>query len=158
MRVRRSTIRPRIACARWLALFVVLAANRAAAQSLSISGPLASGLRVNTATAGSAPNQDTDNTTSYTVKTTSGNSKQITAKLSSAMPAGTTLKINLAAVTGSISSGTITLSTTSQTVVYSIDNTSNRTGAITYTLTATTAAGVVTSRSRTVTFTLIAYP
>jgi hypothetical protein len=92
------------------------------------------------------------------VKTVSGSPKKIVARIGSGMPAGTALKINLSAVFGSTAVGTVTLSTTNQTVLNNITTTFTRTGSITYTLTATAAAGVVTSRSRTVTLTLLDYP
>ena len=156
--MRVSTIRSRIGCARWAALFVAIAANGAAAQSLTISGPVSAPLRITTAAAGSAPTPRTDNTTTYTVKTTNGNPKKITATINSAMPVGTTLQIALAAVTGSVGVAPVTLSTTAQTVLTNITTTANRTGGITYTFSATPAAGVITSTTRIVTFTLVAYP
>jgi hypothetical protein len=156
--VRVSTIRSRIGCACWAALFVAIAANGAAAQTLTISGPVSAPLRITTATAGSAPTPRSDNTTTYTVKAKNAQPRKITAAINSAMPAGTTLQLGLTAVTGSVGVAPVTLSTTAQTVLTNITTTVNRTGAITYTFTATSAAGVITSSTRIVTFTLVAYP
>jgi hypothetical protein len=158
MRVRRfRPIRPRIvyACVLPLLLF----ATSSSAQSLSVSGSPSQALRINSVvSAGLAPKPDTDATTTYTVRTTSGNPQKITARLNFGMPAGTSLLINLTAVTGSVAVGTVTLSTTTTTVLNDITTTFSRTGRITYSLTATSAAGVVTARSRTVTFTILNYP
>lgn len=158
MRVRRSTtIRPRIAYACVLAL--LLLATSSGAQSLSVSGSPTQALRINSVvSAGIAPKPDSDATTTYTVRTTSGNPQKITARLNFAMPAGTSLQIKLNAVTGSVAVGTVTLNTSTQTVLNNITTTFSRTGVITYALTATTAAGVVSSRSRVVTFTILNYP
>lgn len=157
MRVRRfPPIRPRIAYAH---VFLLLLATSGSAQTLSVSGSPSQALRINSVvSAGIAPKPDSDATTTYTVKTTSGNPQKITARISSGMPAGTSLLINLTAVTGSVAVGTVTLGTTAKTVLNNITTTFSRTGRITYSLTATTAAGVVSARSRTVTFTILNYP
>ncbi len=159
MHVRRSPrIRPRIAHA-CVAVLLLFATKSSAAQTLTVSGNPSQALQVNSVvSAGIAPKPDSDATTTYTVRTTSGSPKKITARITSAMPAGTTLTIRLAAVTGSVGVGTVTLGTTAQTVLNNITTTFSRTGAITYSLTATTAAGVVSSRSRFVVFTLLDYP
>jgi hypothetical protein len=134
------------------------ASPRAIAQSLTVSGSPGL-LRVNAAVAGNAPTAVSNNSTSYTTRTTGGSgAKKITARLSSNMPAGTTLTITMAATTGATSLGAITLNTTTQDVVQNITNTTNQTRAITYNLTATAAAGVINSTPRTVTLTLTNYP
>jgi hypothetical protein len=160
MRVRRSTpILPRIAYACVVSLFVA-GARAGGAQSLSVSGSPSQSMTVNSVvSAGLTPKPDSDATTTYTVRTTgSAGPKKITARLTSAMPAGTSLTIRLSAVTGSVGVGTVTLTTTAQTVLNNITTTFSRTGAITYALNATLAAGVVSSRSRFVIFTLADYP
>jgi hypothetical protein len=157
MRLRRSTaLRPRIACA-CVAPLLLLIAGVGGAQTLTTAGSPA--LAVNTVvSAGLTPKPDSDATTTYSVKTTSGNPKKISARLFSSMPAGTSLTMRLSPVTGSVGVGTVTLSTTAQTVLNNITTTFTRTGAITYALNATLAAGVVSSRSRIVILTLADYP
>lgn len=158
MRVRRSTlIRPRIAYACVVSL-LALSARAGRAQSLSVSGSPQTMSVNSVVSAGMTPKPDTETTTSYTVRTTSGNRKKITARLFSAMPAGTSLTIQFSPVAGSVAVGTVTLSTIAQTVLTNISTTTARTGTITYALNATLAAGEVSTRSRFVIFTLADYP
>jgi hypothetical protein len=109
-------------------------------------------LVINTATAGSGPAAATANGT-WAVTTNQSNAK-ITASINSAMPAGLTLTANLAAPAGGTSAGAQTLSTTAVDVVTGLTKVAQGTLNVTYELTATTAAGVVTSQSRTVTYTI----
>ena len=74
------------------------------------------------------------------------------------MPAGTALEITLTPPAGTTGAGTVTLTTVAQSVVSNITSNKVATNPITYQLTATPAAGVVTSQSRTVTFTVAAFP
>lgn len=121
-----------------------------AINQVSISG--SPSLTVNTATAGSAPTAATASAT-YAV-TTNEASKKITVAIDQAMPSGVTLTMNMAAPTGGTSAGAITLSATEQNAVSEI-TTLNESGlAITYTLSATAAAGVVAASTRTVTLTI----
>jgi hypothetical protein len=70
-----------------------------------------------------------------------------------------TLTVNFVAPTApATSNGTVTLGTAPLQLVGDITNGTPQTNTITYTLSATTAAGVVTSQSRIVTFTLAAWP
>jgi hypothetical protein len=142
------------------ALGLALLAAKPAASQPTLTFPAGSPalMRINAAVAGSAPTPRTNNSTTYRTRTTAGNPKKITAQLSGNMPAGVTLTINLTAIAGAVAVGTVTLNNTAQTVLNNITNTTNQTGAITYTLSATAAAGVMTSATRTVTFTLVAYP
>ena len=109
-------------------------------------------LVVNTATAGSAPTAATANAT-WAVTTNQTGSK-ITASIGSAMPAGLTLQVNLAAPAGATSAGAQTLSTTAVDVVTSITKLAQSALSVSYSLAATAAAGVVSSTSRTVTYTI----
>ena len=71
------------------------------------------------------------------------------------MPSGTTLTANLAAPSGATSAGAVALSTKAADLVTGI-STLNASGlAITYSLSATTAAGVVASTVKTVTLTIV---
>jgi hypothetical protein len=131
----------------------------AAAQTLSVSGSPGN-LVINTAIAGQPPTSDNDATTTYTVKVANRNSPmKITGRLNAAMPPGVTLTISMAAPGGgALSNGTVTLDATARDLVGDIVNTNAQTRSITYTLSATPAAGVVPPQSRTVTLTLTAWP
>jgi len=129
----------------------------ARAQQLSVSGrPTA--LKITTATAGLPPNDALNSVTTYTVKGKNNRAYKIMVGLNANMPAGMTLTMAMVAPAGAVDDGVVTLSTTARELVGNITNTTNFTGAITYTLSATPAAGVVTSQSRTVTLTLTTWP
>ena len=110
-------------------------------------------LVVNTATAGSQPTADTDATTTWAI-TTNQSSKKMTGAIDTNMPANTTLQVNLAAPTGGTGEGDVTLSTTAADLVTSIATVAESGLTITYTLSATIAAGVVAQAQKTVTLTL----
>jgi len=109
-------------------------------------------LVINTATAGSAPTSATAGAT-WSV-TTNQTGAKITASIGSAMPAGLTLQVNLSAPSGASSAGAQTLSTTSIDVVTGITKLAQSAITVNYSLAATAAAGVVSSTSRTVTYTI----
>lgn len=111
-------------------------------------------LVISSATAGSAPTSATANAT-YAI-TTNETDRKITAEIDSDTPSGVTLSASLAAPSGATSAGAVQLSTTAQDVVTGI-GTVNASGLnVTYTLSATSAAGVVPSTTRTVTYTIVA--
>ena len=136
---------------------LVGAARGTGAQSLSVSGSPPT-LKIQAATAGLAPNSVSNATTTYTIAIPSGAARKITAQLNSAMPAGVTLTASLAAPAGATSAGAVALDATARTVVNNIPHVGATTRSITYVLSATAAAGVVTVRSRTVTFTIALAP
>lgn len=138
-------------------VLALVTAGVARAQTISVSGNPAA-MKVQLAVAGSALTAVSNSVTTYTVHTSTSSLQKITAQINSTMPAGVTLTITLAAPTGATSLGAIALSTTAQTVVTNIPKNSSSTHSITYVLSATEAAGVVTSRTRTVTFTVINAP
>ena len=109
-------------------------------------------LVINTATAGSNPTGATANAT-WAVTTNQSGAK-ITASIGSNMPAGLTLSVNLTAPAGGSSAGSQSLSTTDVDVVTGISQLAQSAIALQYSLTATAAAGVVSSTSRTVTYTI----
>jgi len=111
-------------------------------------------LAVNTAVPGSAPTQVSSTGHTWAV-TTNQTGAKITASIASNMPAGLTLQATLGAgATGATSAGAKTLSTVAQDMVTGLTKV-NATGLpLSYTLDATAAAGVVTSTSRVVTFTI----
>ena len=115
-------------------------------------------MTINTAVPGSQPTAVTDASTTYTVsvKQTDG-LQHITAQIGVLpMPANTTLSITMALPSaGGTGFGPVTLSLTPQIVIGNIPKVSGSSGSITYTFSATAAAGVV-SGQRFVTFTLVA--
>ena len=131
-----------------------------ASNVLTVSGSPASPMKITTAVAGFPPNSAVDATTTYTTRAKKANAPQkILASISSVMPAGMTLTVDLVAPSPpATSNGAVTLGTSPLQVIGDIANTVLETNTITYTLSATAAAGVVTSQSRIVTFTLMAWP
>ena len=123
-----------------------------AINQLSVGGAVT--LTVNTATAGSAPSAATTNS-SYAI-TTNGTNMKITAGLDADMPAGLTLTANLTAPGVGSSAGVKTLADADTDVVTGITQVNASGVAIAYSLSATLAAGVVSSASRTVTYTITA--
>lgn len=130
----------------------------AAAQTLNVSGSPGL-LRVSTAIAGSEPIAVTNASTTYTVATgTPNRSYKVTARLSAPMPLGVTLTASFAAPPGATSLGPVVLDATARDVVIDIPRRLTTTQSITYTLSATVAAGVIPSSTRTVTLTLVQQP
>lgn len=109
-------------------------------------------LVINTAAAGSNPTSVTAGAT-WAVTTNQSGAK-ITASIGSAMPAGVTLSVSLTAPTGATSAGSKSLSTTAVDLVTGITKVAQGPLAVTYSLAATAAAGVVASTTRTVTYTI----
>lgn len=112
-------------------------------------------LSVSAATPGSAPSSATDSTTTYAITTNESNRK-ITGAINSDMPSGVTLSVTLAAPTGGSSAGKQALTSSATDLVTGISTVNESGKAITYELEATTAAGVVSSASKTVTLTVTA--
>jgi hypothetical protein len=122
-----------------------------AINKIAVSGG-AHTLTVNTATAGNAPD-DATWTTSWAV-TTNESDMKITASIGSAMPSGVTLKVNLANPANAASAGAVTLDDGSaKDVVTGITKLNEGSLPLTYTVQATTEAGVQ-SVSKTVTYTI----
>lgn len=109
-------------------------------------------LVINTATAGSNPTSATA-AASWAV-TTNQNGAKVTASIPVAMPAGLTLTVDLGAPSGATSAGAQTLGTTAVDLVTGITRVAEGSLGATYSLSATAAAGVVSSTSRTVTYTI----
>ena len=109
-------------------------------------------LVINTATAGSNPTSASAAAT-WAVTTNQSGAK-ITASIGSNMPAGLTLSVNLTAPTGGSSAGAQSLSTIAVDLVTSITKLAQSALAVSYSLDATPAAGVVSSTTRTVTYTI----
>ena len=110
-------------------------------------------LTINAAVAGDAPTSVSANS-SYAI-TTNEVGQKVTAEIDADMPTGVTLSVLLAAPTGGAATSQ-SLSTGAQDVVTGV-STLNESGLqVHYTLAAISAAGVVASDSRTVTYTIIA--
>ena len=86
--------------------------------------------------------------------TTNQTGAKITASIPTDMPTGLTLKANLAAPSGATSLSPVALSSTVVDVVTGITKLAQGSLALSYKLDATAAAGVVTSASRIVTYTI----
>ena len=110
-------------------------------------------LSVTTCAAGSDPAEVTNALTTYSFST-NGTNKKITAALNSNVASGLTLKINMAAPPSGVSAGDVTLTTDAANAVTSIDTEAASAKTITYKFSATMAAGVISSTSKTVTLTL----
>jgi hypothetical protein len=163
MKINQTNIRLMLATAGFMAATAALAGNTgtqtvtysvSAINEFSVSGNPGA-MTVSTATAGSAPDDATDASTTYAI-TTNESTRKITAAIDTAMPSGTTLKVNLTAPTGATSAGAVTLGTVAVDAVTGISTLNESAKTITYTLSATAAAGVVNSASKTVTFTIAA--
>lgn len=125
-----------------------------AINELSVSGNPGA-LTVNAAVAGEAPTAVSDATSSYAI-TTNETARKITGAIDTAMPDGVTLTANLAAPAGGSSTGATTLTTSAVDLVTGISTLNETAKGITYGLSATSAAGVVASATKTVTFTIAA--
>jgi hypothetical protein len=125
-----------------------------AINEISVSGNPGA-LTVAMATAGSAPNAVTDATTTYAITTTEV-TRKITGAINTDMPAGVTLSVTLAAPAGATSAGKKALTSVATDLVTAISKLNESAKTITYELSATSAAGVVPSATKTVTLTITA--
>jgi hypothetical protein len=146
-------------------VLLLIGRGTATAQTVNVSGSQTTGLTVSSAIAGSEPIavSSVDGSTTYTCSIPKGPAGaqiyRITAVLTADMPAGTTLKVKLAApLIGGVSAGWVTLSTTPTNVVTGLPENKNCAATnIQYQFTATAAAGVIGSpgNTRNVTFTIV---
>ena len=113
-------------------------------------------LTVSTAVAGVDPTPATA-ASQYNVTTNQTNQK-IMAHINTAMPAGMSLSVSLAPPSTGTSNGTIALTTTDQNVVNSIAPVAAPNLGVTYTLSATAAAGTLAATTRLVTYTITTGP
>ena len=110
-------------------------------------------LTITTAVAGSAPTSVTDATSTWAV-TCNQTGAKISANIPLAMPAGLTLSANLVAPAGGTSAGYQSLGTVAVDLVTGITKLAQGSLGASYKLDATAAAGVVTSQTRVVTYTI----
>jgi hypothetical protein len=144
----------------WLAGFALLPwwSESGRAQALFVaSSPAPMTVSVAPA-AGAEPLPATDNSTTYTISALPLQPQKITAQISANMPAGVTLTVSLAPPTGARAGGPVVLDNVARDVVNGITNADPESRAITYQLTATVSAGVISPDTRTVTLTLVNDP
>jgi hypothetical protein len=110
-------------------------------------------LTITSATAGSDPTPVSDASSVWSITTNQTNAK-ISASIPTNMPAGVTLNVLLGQPAGGATSAAKDLSTVSQDLVTGITKTKAGPLAVTYTLSATAAAGVIAADSRVVTYTM----
>jgi DNA-binding response OmpR family regulator len=122
-----------------------------AINQVAVSG--APSLHITAAVAGGAPTTATSSGNTWAVTTNQSGAK-ITASIGSAMPTGVTLSANLAAPAGATTGGLLALGTTAVDMVTSITKLNASSLALTYQLDATSAAGVISSTTRVVTYTI----
>ena len=146
-------------------MFVAVAATSAAAQTatqtvtfqvdavnqVGVTGSPT--MAITAAVAGNAPTSVTSAGNTWAV-TTNQSTAKITASIGSNMPAGVTLSCNLGAPAGASSAGLKSLSTAAVDVVTGITKLNASGLSLTYQLDATSAAGVITSTTRVVTYTI----
>ena len=133
-------------------------AAQAQATALSVSGSPAPFI-ITTAVAGSEPGVLTNSVTTYFIRAKrAAGPQKVTAQLDAPMPLGTTLTVQMVAPAGATSLGAVSLDATVRDVVINISSDNGSTQGITYVFSATVAAGVIPSQTRTVTFTETTYP
>lgn len=121
-------------------------------RSISVSGDPGA-LVITGAEPGSAPTSVTDATTTWAVSTNESNLK-VTGEIPEGMPTGVTLSVNLAAPADATSQGSQALGIAAVDLVTGITQVDEVGLMITYTLDATSDAGVIAADSRIVTLTL----
>ena len=110
-------------------------------------------LAITTAAAGSAPTSATDASATWAV-TTNQTGAKLTASIPTAMPPGLTLSASLAAPAGATSASFQAIGTTAIDMVTGIGKLAQSALVVIYRLDATAAAGVISSASRVVTYTI----
>ena len=153
----------RAAAAAFVALVIASSASSAQTTTQSITfgisaiNPIgftgAPSITITTAVAGAAPTSVTNSVGTWAV-TTNQTGAKITGSIPTNMPAGLTLASSLAAPAGATSAGFQNLSTVAIDLVTSITKVAQGSLTVSYRLSATPAAGVITSSSRVVTYTI----
>lgn len=147
----RSSVRARLLTAGLAACLGV----QAQALVLDIAGNVS--LTINTVNSvGGGLANDTDSTT-YSVINVLG-TKKLVGRLNAVMPAHVALKVQMAAPSGATSTGPVTLTASNQDLVTGIGLVTQSGLPMTFTLSATVQAAVVTAGSRTFTLTLVDAP
>jgi len=133
------------------ALLLLAGSGASAAQSLSVTPANAGSLTVTTAVAGQEPSSVglSGGTYTFSLKN-NGGLRTITARLDAPLPPGTTLSIALGSTGGgATSAGTVQLTTSALPVVTNLPTSkvTNASSSITYSFSATSAAGVLAMQS-----------
>ena len=157
--MRASLLAPMLALA--TAVASTLASAQTATQTVTfavnainqISATGSPSLTITTAVAGSAPTDATDASSSWAV-TTNQTGAKITGSIPAAMGTGLTLSVNLVAPGSATSAGVTPLGTVAVDLVTGITKVAQSGMTATYHLSATPAAGVVSSATRVVTYTI----
>jgi hypothetical protein len=123
-----------------------------AVNQISFAG--APSLTITTAVAGSDPTSVVDAVSATWNVTTNQSNAKVSASIATAMPAGLTLRVLLAAPAGATSLGSNSIGTTSVDLVSGITKQKGVTLNATYELDATAAAGVISSATKVVTYTI----
>jgi hypothetical protein len=138
-----------------MAIIAACLVIRAEAIILDIAGNVS--LTINTVTSiGGGLASDTD-TTTYSIVNVLG-TKKLVGRLNAAMPTYVTLTLQAAAPLGATSAGPVVLTTSNQNLVTGIGIVTQAGLPLTFTLSATVQAGVITAGTRTVTVTLVDAP
>lgn len=132
---------------------ILLSTGTARGQVIPALGPLT----ISSATAGSQPNPVTGSTV-YSANLTYTGQRKVVASLNANMPVNTTLTVRVTSPSGGTSLGSVGLDTTPRDVVIAATPVFFTNVTLFYTFTGTVAAGVVPLSTRTVTYTLLAYP
>ena len=130
--------------------FAVNAVNR-----ISVSGPAS--LTINSATAGSQPDDAISSGLTWAV-TTNGSNMKVTGSLASAMPAGVTLSADLAAPSSGSSAGYVSLGTSAADLVTGMTKVAQSGMSLALKLSTTVSAGTVSSTTNTITYTVLQGP
>jgi hypothetical protein len=134
-----------------VAAAVLVVPPPAGGQTVSVSAASTPSLRVSEATAGQPPSAVEQSVGTYTFTTTGSGVRRLQARLSASPPAGVTIEVRVDTDPRATNRGWVTLTTTYQDLFTGFPRNTNGTYEITYRITATSAAGVVSARSRTVT-------
>ena len=131
----------------------MVGSQSSSAQAIPSVGPLT----ISSATAGAQPNAVTGTTSFSTVLSFPGQMR-VNARLDVNMPANTTMTVRVTAPSGGTSLGNVSLDTTPRDVVIAATPVFFTNVTLFYTFNGTVTAGVLPVTTRTVTFTLLAYP
>lgn len=142
-----------------ITLLLLASSGVGTAQSIKVNPTSTGPLTISSAVAGQQPNAVagvSGGTYTFSLKN-KGGLRTITARLSAPLPPGTTLSIALGSTGGgAVSAGAVQLTTSAVPVVTNLPNTrvTNASSTITYSFSASTAAGVVALRTANVTLAL----
>lgn len=129
---------------------VVARGADAQSNTVSVSVPSTSTFRITTATAGQPPVAVSQSVGTYTMQTVSS-TRRLRARLAVAAPPGVTIEILVESPGGTTNNGWVALTTTYKVLADNFPPGNTYTHAITYRVTATSAAGVLAAQSISIT-------